>query len=53
MSEPGKPDGHTDSGDGEPPKGLSLTLIYSLIAVALFAAIGIALLIVMPFYHRR
>jgi hypothetical protein len=34
-------------------KGISLTLIYGLIAIALFAAIAIALFIVMPFYHRR
>ncbi len=39
--------------DDEPTNGVSLTLVYSLIALALFAAIGIALLIVLPFYHRR
>jgi len=33
--------------------GPNLTLLYSLIALALFAAIGLALLIVLPFYHRR
>jgi hypothetical protein len=53
MSDPAKPDGQPNNVDDEPAKGLSLTLIYSFIAVALFAAIGIALLIVMPFYHRR
>ncbi len=37
----------------EPAKGINLTLIYSLIALALFAAIGFAFLIVMPFYNRR
>ena len=37
----------------EPLKGLNLTLAYSLLAVALVAAICIALFIVMPFYHRR
>ena len=31
----------------------NLTLLYSLIALALAAAIGLALLIVMPFHHRR
>jgi len=36
-----------------PSKGPSLTLLYSLIALALMAAIGFALLIVLPFYHRR
>jgi hypothetical protein len=35
------------------PKGPSLTLLYSLIALALAAAIGFALLIVLPFYRRR
>ena len=33
--------------------GPSLTLLYSLIALALAAAIGLALMIVLPFYHRR
>ena len=36
-----------------PSSGVSLPLVYSLIALALFAAIGIALFIVLPFYHRR
>ncbi len=42
--------------DGEqesPSQGPSLTLLYSLIAFALAVAIGFALLIVAPFYHRR
>ena len=33
--------------------GINLVLVYSLIAVALLGAIIIALLIVLPFYHRR
>jgi hypothetical protein len=37
----------------EPPQGPSLTLLYSLLALALAAAIGLALLIVIPFYRRR
>ena len=37
----------------EPAKGLNLTLAYSLITIALLAAIGFALLIVLPFYHRH
>jgi hypothetical protein len=52
MSEPGNSQGHPGP-DDEPAKGLNLALIYGFIAVALFAAIGIALLIVLPFYHRR
>jgi hypothetical protein len=34
-------------------QGPSLTLLYSLIALALAAAIGLALFIVMPFHHRH
>jgi len=38
----------------EPPaQGPSLKLLYGLLALALAAAIGFALLIVLPFYHRR
>jgi hypothetical protein len=37
----------------EPSSGISLTLVYSLLAVALMTAIAIALFIVLPFYHRR
>ncbi len=36
-----------------PSKGPNLILLYSLIALALLAAVGFALLIVLPFYHRR
>ena len=36
-----------------PPSGPSLKLLYGLLALALAAAIGFALLIVLPFYHRR
>ena len=41
------------SQDEEPAKGVNLTLLDSLLALALCAAIGFALLIVLPFYHRR
>lgn len=34
-------------------KGPNLVLLYSLIALALLTAIGLALLIVRPFYLRR
>jgi hypothetical protein len=37
----------------KPSQGPSLTLLYSLIALALAAAIAFALLIVLPFYRRR
>lgn len=39
--------------DKDPHGGPNLALMYSLIAFALAAAIGLALLIVFPFYHRR
>lgn len=57
MSEEKKPerkaDNEPDPFAEEPLKGLNLTLAYSLIAVALFAAICLALFIVLPFYHHR
>jgi hypothetical protein len=37
----------------EPPKGPNLTLLYGLIALALAVAIGLAALIVRPFYLSR
>jgi len=46
--------GPSDSDDStDPSSGINLTLIYSLIALALVAAIVIATFIVLPFYHRR
>lgn len=39
--------------DDEPSKGPNLVLIYSLLAAAFLAAMGLAVLIVLPFYHRR
>jgi hypothetical protein len=36
-----------------PDQGPNLVLIYSLIALALAAAIGFAMMIVLPFFHRR
>ena len=35
------------------PQGPNLVLLYSLIALALAAAIGFAMLIVRPFYNSR
>ncbi len=48
MSETSK----TDAEDGR-SRGLNLTLIYSLIVLAILLALGIAAWIVMPFYIRR
>jgi hypothetical protein len=36
-----------------PHKGSSLLVLYGFLALALAAAIGVALMIVLPFYHRR
>jgi hypothetical protein len=33
--------------------GANLALIYGLIALAMLAAIAVAALVVLPFYHRR
>jgi len=54
MSEEKRP--LTGSGSEPPDKpsqGPSLALLYGLVVLALAAAIGFALLIVLPFYHRR
>ena len=59
MSDPQKPANEQDPNQSaapttdQPAKGLNLTLAYSLITIALLAAIGFALLIVLPFYHRH
>lgn len=39
--------------EDRPTQGPSLALLFGLLAMALAAAIGFALLIVLPFYHRR
>jgi hypothetical protein len=46
-------DGADGNGKGDHPQGPNLTLVYSLIALALVAAIAIAAMIVLPFYQRR
>ena len=49
--DPSRPD---PSDPGEPePKGPNLILYYTLIALALATAIGLALMIVRPFYTTR
>lgn len=49
MNERGK----ARAGEDETGSGVSLTVIYGLIVLALISAIGIAAFIVLPFYHRR
>ena len=54
MSEPGgEPDKAAIDQKSEPTQGPSLALIYSLIGLALVAAMVIAGFIVLPFYHRH
>jgi hypothetical protein len=45
------PHGHESAAAAS--QGPNLVVIYSLVAIALVAAIGIAILIVLPFYQRR
>ena len=46
--------GPEDTDDrGERGGGPNLALIYGLIALAMLAAIAVAALVVLPFYHRR
>ena len=52
MSSLRKPDQEEDS-TGEASGGFNLKLAYTLLALAILAAIGIAVLIVLPFYHRH
>jgi hypothetical protein len=44
---------HKDGEEVRSARGTNLVLWYSLVALALAAAIGFALMIVAPFYHRR
>jgi hypothetical protein len=53
MSDPGKPEQPSEDSSEPQPSGPSLTLLYTLVALALAVAIGCALLIVLPFYHGR
>ena len=47
------PSGSGNDSQAPPSHGPSLTLLYSLFAVALLVAIGLATMILLPFYHRR
>lgn len=54
MSKPEHPiSGCGDDQTEKSAQGPSLKLLYGLLVLALAAAIGFALLIVLPFYHRR
>jgi hypothetical protein len=54
MSDVNRPEpGHTGSHDEPSRPGPNLFLIYSLIALAMLAAIAVAAFIVLPFYNHR
>jgi hypothetical protein len=53
MNEARRPDLQRTGADDEPSQGPNLTLLYSLLALAILVAIGIAAWIVLPFYLRR
>jgi hypothetical protein len=42
-----------DNSQDRPARGSNLTLIYSLIVLAMIAALAIAAMIVLPFYNHR
>jgi hypothetical protein len=51
--EPDAPDRKPEASDDKSSRGPNLKLLYSLITLALAAAIAIAAAIVLPFYRRR
>jgi hypothetical protein len=53
MNDRGQPGAADREPEVEKPQGPNLTLLYSLIALAIAAAIAIAAIIVLPFYQRR
>jgi len=54
MSDPEQPPEPAQDNDADKaPRSVNLALIYGLMLVALLIAIGLATLIVLPFYHRR
>ena len=53
MSDENKSKPGASNDPEEPMQGVNLKLIYSLIALAIVAAIAVAFFIVMPFYHQH
>ena len=49
---PGPQDQQENDQNNE-PRGINLWVVYSLIVLGLLVAIGLAALIVLPFYNRR
>jgi hypothetical protein len=53
MREPDRPEAGNNKKSSEPePTGPNLALLYGLVALALAVAIGLAVMIVLPFYHH-
>ncbi|HWC99699.1 MAG TPA: hypothetical protein VG456_23220 [Candidatus Sulfopaludibacter sp.] len=53
MSDPELPRAIEDRDAGKATRGINLWVVYGLMLLALLVAIGLAILIVLPFYHRR
>ncbi len=52
MSDEKRPRPGANNDPEAPMQGVNLKLIYSLIALAIVAALAVAFFIVLPFYHR-
>jgi hypothetical protein len=52
MSDEKRPKAGASNDPEAPMQGVNLKLIYSLIAIAILAAVAVAFFIVLPFYHR-
>jgi hypothetical protein len=54
MNDPKRPPASAEENDADKaPRAVNLTLIYGIMLVALLIAIGLATLIIQPFYHGR
>lgn len=54
MNDPQRPHSTVEEDDTDKaPRGVNLVVIYGVMLFALLVAIGLATLIVLPFYHRR
>jgi hypothetical protein len=54
MNDRNRPRASSEENDGEKaPRGVNLVVIYGVMLFALLVAIGLATLIVLPFYNRR
>lgn len=54
MSDSRPPSSSPEEDDADKaPRGVNLYVVYGIMLFALLVAIGLATLIVLPFYHRR